>query len=225
MLGQTTLGHRQQAQLVRLGRTLLLIGVSPAGAETLAEVTDASEVDRLAALCRGPNAASTGPSFRDVLQNFKDRTSAARTSKTQPNLGLLGTLGRRRAMSSFRLHVQISLGRRFPVRWRRRYVHRTDDCRFACLAATGRRSRRAQRAGELGTARGSAGWACRLDEPRGVKLFDPSHAFAGGDESRAGRAVDDHVLRKDRGGAQPVAASHRRAVAAESGDDVDCACS
>ena len=90
VLGQTTLGHRQQAQLVRLGRTLLLIGVSPAGAETLAEVTDASEVDRLAALCRGPNAASAGPNFRDVLQNFKDRTSAARTAKTQASLGLLG---------------------------------------------------------------------------------------------------------------------------------------
>jgi flagellar biogenesis protein FliO len=91
VLGHTTLGHRQQAQLVRLGKRLLLIGVSPAGAETLAEVTDAAEADRLAAFCRGSNAGSANPSFRDVLQHFKERSSTTRTAKAQTGLGLLAS--------------------------------------------------------------------------------------------------------------------------------------
>jgi flagellar biogenesis protein FliO len=88
VLGHTTLGHRQQAQLVRLGKRLLLIAVSPAGAETLAEVTDVAEVDRLATLCRGSNVGGANPSFRDVLQHFKERSSTARATKAQMALGL-----------------------------------------------------------------------------------------------------------------------------------------
>ena len=59
VLGYATLGQRQQAQLIRLGNKLLLVGVNPSGAETLGEVTDPAEVDRLASLCRGPSGAGT----------------------------------------------------------------------------------------------------------------------------------------------------------------------
>lgn len=71
VLGQATLAHRQQVQLVRLGQKLLLINVSPSGAETLSEVTDAAEVERLTALCRRTSPRSATPSFRDVLQQFR----------------------------------------------------------------------------------------------------------------------------------------------------------
>jgi flagellar biogenesis protein FliO len=52
MLGRVRLDSRQQAHLLRLGNKLLLVSVSAAGAETLTEITDPFEVDRLAGLCR-----------------------------------------------------------------------------------------------------------------------------------------------------------------------------
>jgi flagellar biogenesis protein FliO len=75
VLGQATLGHRQNVQLLRLGGRLLLLSVTPNGAETLAEVTDAVEVERLTALCRKSTTRSAAPSFRDVFQQFRAPTS------------------------------------------------------------------------------------------------------------------------------------------------------
>jgi flagellar biogenesis protein FliO len=83
VLGQATLGHRQQVQLVRLGHKLLLINVSASGAETLAEVTEPAEVDRLTALCRGTSSRSATPSFRDVLQQFRGATVTTGPIKTR----------------------------------------------------------------------------------------------------------------------------------------------
>jgi flagellar biogenesis protein FliO len=51
VLGRATLAPRQNVHLVRLGNRLLLIAVSQAGAQTLAEVTDADEIERLTSLC------------------------------------------------------------------------------------------------------------------------------------------------------------------------------
>ena len=72
VLGLMPLGNRQQAQLVRLGKKLLLIHVAAGHAETLTEVTDAAEVDRLTALCRDPKRAPV-PNFSDVLHQFRAR--------------------------------------------------------------------------------------------------------------------------------------------------------
>jgi flagellar biogenesis protein FliO len=51
-LGRVRLDGRQQAHLLRLGNKLLLVSVSAAGAETLTEITDLLEVNRLVGLCR-----------------------------------------------------------------------------------------------------------------------------------------------------------------------------
>ncbi len=48
---------RHQMHLVRCGNKLLLVAVSTAGADTLTEITDPAEVDRLCGLCRAESSA------------------------------------------------------------------------------------------------------------------------------------------------------------------------
>jgi flagellar biogenesis protein FliO len=67
LLGRSSLSPRQQVQLVRLGNKLLLVALTPAGAETLTEITDAAEVERLASLCRRGQPASASNSFAQAL--------------------------------------------------------------------------------------------------------------------------------------------------------------
>jgi len=66
VLGRAPLANHQQAQLLRCGNRLLLIAVNVAGAETLAEITDPAEVERLAALCR--RARPSGSALGQVFQ-------------------------------------------------------------------------------------------------------------------------------------------------------------
>ncbi len=70
VLGRTPLAARQFAHLVRCGNKLLLVHVSPGCAETLTEITDPAEVDRLAGLCRQAHPQSTTASFRQIFQQF-----------------------------------------------------------------------------------------------------------------------------------------------------------
>ncbi|MEN6459397.1 MAG: flagellar biosynthetic protein FliO [Thermoguttaceae bacterium] len=51
VLGRAPLANRQQVQLIRCGNKLLLVCVSGVGAETLTEITDPSEVQRLVDAC------------------------------------------------------------------------------------------------------------------------------------------------------------------------------
>ena len=51
LLGQAPLASRQRVHLLRLGNKLLLVSVTTNGTETLGEITDPEEVDRLAGLC------------------------------------------------------------------------------------------------------------------------------------------------------------------------------
>lgn len=69
-LGRAPLAGRQQAHLLRLGNKLVLVSVTPAGAETITEITDPVEVDRLAGLCRQAQPHSTTAAFRQVFQQF-----------------------------------------------------------------------------------------------------------------------------------------------------------
>jgi hypothetical protein len=64
--------------LLRCGQKLLLVSLTPAGAETLTEVTDPQEVDRLAGLCRQAHPQSATAAFRQVFQQFAS-PGAART--------------------------------------------------------------------------------------------------------------------------------------------------
>ena len=59
VLGRVPLAGRQQAHLVRCGNKIVLLSVTPGGVETLTEITDPMEVDRLESICRhGGTAAS-----------------------------------------------------------------------------------------------------------------------------------------------------------------------
>jgi flagellar biogenesis protein FliO len=76
VLGRAPLPGRQQVHLIRLGHKLVLICVSTAGAEPLAEVTDPHEVDRLAGLCREAHPQSATANFRQVLSQIgRERTA------------------------------------------------------------------------------------------------------------------------------------------------------
>ncbi|MBN2130429.1 MAG: flagellar biosynthetic protein FliO [Sedimentisphaerales bacterium] len=70
VLGRAPLGHRQQVSLLRCGNKLLLVSVTSDGAETLTEITDPAEVDRLAGLCQQARPGSATAAFRNVLQQF-----------------------------------------------------------------------------------------------------------------------------------------------------------
>ena len=64
------LGARQQVQLLRCGNKLLLVSITPGGAETLTEVTDPLEVDRIAGICQQAHPKSATTAFRQVFQQL-----------------------------------------------------------------------------------------------------------------------------------------------------------
>jgi flagellar protein FliO/FliZ len=70
VLGRTPLAGRQFAHLIRCGNKLLLVHLAPGCAETLTEITDPVEVDRLAGLCRQAHPQSSTSSFRQVFQQW-----------------------------------------------------------------------------------------------------------------------------------------------------------
>jgi len=73
VLGRVALAGRQHAHLVRCGNKLLLLSVAPAGVETLTEITDPLEVDRLAGLCQQSHPHSASTAFRQVFQQFSQK--------------------------------------------------------------------------------------------------------------------------------------------------------
>ncbi len=70
VLGRAPMASRQQVYLLRCGNKLILVSVTAAGAETLTEITDPAEVDRLAGLCRQAHPQSATAAFRQVLGQF-----------------------------------------------------------------------------------------------------------------------------------------------------------
>ncbi len=70
VLGWASLGARQQVHLVRCGSKLLLVSATPGGMETLTEIAEPDEVQRLAALCRQTQPGSTTAAFRQVFQQL-----------------------------------------------------------------------------------------------------------------------------------------------------------
>lgn len=71
-LGRAPLSARQQMQLIRLGNKLILLSVTATGAETLTEITDIDEVNRLAGLCQQGRSGSISDTFRQVLSQYAD---------------------------------------------------------------------------------------------------------------------------------------------------------
>lgn len=70
VLGRTPLATRQFAHLIRCGNKLLLVHLAPGSAETLTEITDPAEVDRIAGLCKQSHPQSTTATFRQIFQQF-----------------------------------------------------------------------------------------------------------------------------------------------------------
>ena len=70
VLGRAPLAGRQQMHLIRVGSKLLLVSVTPSGAETLTEIIDPEEVQRLAGICQqnGPGSATT--TFRQIFSQL-----------------------------------------------------------------------------------------------------------------------------------------------------------
>ncbi|HEY2759251.1 MAG TPA: flagellar biosynthetic protein FliO [Pirellulales bacterium] len=66
-LGRTPLAGRQQMHLLRFGNKLLLVCVSPAGVNTLAEISDPAEIDRVISLCGKAESSSANKSFKQIL--------------------------------------------------------------------------------------------------------------------------------------------------------------
>jgi flagellar biogenesis protein FliO len=73
-LGRAPLNARQEMHLVRVGNKLLLLSVTATGAETLTEISDPEEIDRLAGICRQSHPDSITASFREVLSHYTSRT-------------------------------------------------------------------------------------------------------------------------------------------------------
>ena len=57
VLGEASLGGQQSVRIVRFGPRTLLVGVSSAGCQTLAELTDPQATDRMVAACHGSRVA------------------------------------------------------------------------------------------------------------------------------------------------------------------------
>ena len=77
ILGHSPLAARQQVHLLRCGNKLLLVCVTPEGAQTLTEITDPDEVTRLAGLCRQAQPHSATAAFRQVFQQFQGEAGRA----------------------------------------------------------------------------------------------------------------------------------------------------
>lgn len=67
VLGRLRLGGKQTAQLVRVGRKLVLIHITAAGAETITEITDDADVQQLLAACEQGRGRGSAADFEDML--------------------------------------------------------------------------------------------------------------------------------------------------------------
>lgn len=83
-LGRAPLMGRQQMQLIRIGNKLVLLSVTATGADTLTEITDPQEVDRLAGLCRQARAGSISDTFRQVLAQASAEPATVSRAEQRP---------------------------------------------------------------------------------------------------------------------------------------------
>jgi flagellar biogenesis protein FliO len=80
VLGQTPLAPRQTLQVIRFGNKILLVAMSPDGCDTLTEITDPLEVDRLAGMCQQAQSNSSTKTFGDMFR----QVTSIRPAMTEP---------------------------------------------------------------------------------------------------------------------------------------------
>ncbi len=73
ILARTGLPPRHTLYLIRVGRRILLVGVTGESISTLSEITDAEEVDRLEVSATGSLNESLPPGFEKVLSGALDQ--------------------------------------------------------------------------------------------------------------------------------------------------------
>ena len=71
VLGRAPLADHKQMQLLRLGNKLVLVAISQTGTDTLAEITEPTEVDRLTGLCYQRHPHSSTVAFEKVFKSFE----------------------------------------------------------------------------------------------------------------------------------------------------------
>ncbi len=77
VLGQTPLAPRQTLQVIRFGNKILLVAMSPDGCDTLTEITDPLEVDRVAGMCQQSQANSSTKTFGEMFRQVTSMRPAA----------------------------------------------------------------------------------------------------------------------------------------------------
>ncbi len=75
VLGKVVLSNRRTAQLLKLGNKLLLVSITPDGAETLAEVTDPEEVQHILLLSDQAQGRGSNAEFEKVFQQLANGPS------------------------------------------------------------------------------------------------------------------------------------------------------
>ena len=75
VLGRAPLAGRQQMHLIRFGNKLVLAAVSPSGVDTISEITDPIEANRLAGYCEQTRSTSATATFRGILDRLDERGS------------------------------------------------------------------------------------------------------------------------------------------------------
>ena len=73
VLGEASLGGQQSVRIVRFGPRTLLVGVSSAGCQTLAELTDPQATDRMVAACHGSRVAGVADRGRRAARRGEAR--------------------------------------------------------------------------------------------------------------------------------------------------------
>jgi flagellar biogenesis protein FliO len=90
VLGNAPLATRQQMHVLRFGGKLLLVCVSQNGVETLSEIEDTAEVERLTGLCQSSRSIASIGKFDQVLGK------RMRGAATEHNAGGLATMAFRK---------------------------------------------------------------------------------------------------------------------------------
>jgi flagellar biogenesis protein FliO len=82
-LGTIPFVSRQALHVVRFGSKILLVNVTVGGSETLAEIDDPREAERILALCRRHRPDSLGRTFREVLGSPRPASGAASNDRSR----------------------------------------------------------------------------------------------------------------------------------------------
>ena len=223
ILGRASFGARQQVQLLRCGGKLLLVSITPHGAETLTEVTDAVEVNRIAGVCQQGNPKSSTTAFRQVFQQLADDPRAASGSgkvAAADDLQLGGPRRKRaiagrknmreeRELKTEKCKLKNANCRAVFVLLTLAMALATTLAHFPCPCR--RRRRQADYARRAAAPQRRSG---KVGQPRGPQRHDPGRAAADGAQPGPGHPPYDDLLRPRDRGLEHVAAGDGHAIAA-----------